>query len=129
MKHTKNKLSRLCILCGALCAVPLGAQQAELQKGYFSGALDFWGNAPSSFAASRALPSERQLAEAPVATAPQTALLDTGMNENDRPLLFEMPEENPGIGLGTPVKETSLFLAALAVLYGIIARLKIRPSH
>jgi hypothetical protein len=123
MQHSKNRLTRLCILCGALCVIPLGAQQAEQQKGGFFGTSSLWGNTPSSFATSGELPSERQLAEAPVALLPQSPLPENGLNETDRPLLY-IPPPGGGGPLGTPVKETLFFLAFLAILYGIICRIK-----
>jgi hypothetical protein len=128
MQHSKTRLTRLCILCGALCVIPLGAQQAEQQKGGFFGTSSLWRNTPSSFAANGELPSERQLAEAPVALLPQKLLPGDGLNETDRPLLYIPPPDN-GIPLGTPVKDVLLFLAALAIIYGIICRTKNRTTN
>jgi hypothetical protein len=68
------------------------------------------------------LPSEQQLAENTASLYPQSIQTDKNMEEQNKNLLFERPED--GIPLGTSVGNASLFLTFLIILYGIIFRIR-----
>jgi hypothetical protein len=64
----------------------------------------------------------------PSAAYLSSAFPGTGIATFERELLFEAPEGG-GIPLGTPVREGSLFLILLVVLYGIINRQRNSPKQ
>jgi hypothetical protein len=112
------QMRHFCLICLLLCNILPGAQNPESP-------LKMPGSKEQAFpllTASQALPSEQQLAENTASLYPQSIQTENGLDEQNKNVLFEKPEN--GIALGTSVGNASLFLAFLIILYGIIFRIK-----
>jgi hypothetical protein len=118
IENGNPQMRHFCLICLLLCIIPLGAQLPESPLKM----PDPAGKAFPLLTASQALPSEQQLAETTASLYPQAIQTENGLNEQDKNLLFERPEN--GIPLGTSVGNASLFLTFLIILYGIIFRIK-----
>jgi hypothetical protein len=118
IENGNPQMRHFCLICLLLCIIPLGAQSPESPLKM----PDPAGKAFPFFMASQALPSEQQLAESTAALYPQSIHTETGLNEQEKNILFERPDN--GIPLGTSVGNASLFLTFLIILYGIIFRIK-----
>jgi hypothetical protein len=119
IENGNPQMRHFCLICLLLCIIPLGAQLPESP-------LKMPGSKGQAFphlTASQALPSEQQLAETTASLYPQSIQTENGLNEQNKNLLFDTPEDG-GIPLGTPVRNASPFLAFLIILYGIIFRIK-----